>query len=88
MHWNGIIHMNNRESFYFLPEILKSSYLNELPAVGCDQARQKIIVLLACILPLSLDIKFNLCRSNFKKKKKTHMKELTMAFLFIHKSVQ
>lgn len=70
MHWNGIIHMNNRESFYFLPEILKSSYLNELPAVGCDQARQKIIVLLACILPLSLDIKFNLCRGNFKKKKK------------------
>lgn len=67
MHWHGIIYMNNRESFYFLPEIFKNPYLNELPEVGCDQARQKIIILLACILPLSLDIKFNLCRSNFKK---------------------
>lgn len=80
MQWHGIIYVNNRKSFYFLPEILKNPYLNELPAVGCDQARQRTIMLLACFLPLSLDIKFNLCSSNFKN---IHIKEITMAFLFL-----
>lgn len=88
MHWYGIIFATKRESFYFLPEILKSRYLNELPAEVCDQTRQRTIILLVCFLPLSLDIKFNLCRSNLKKKTNKHIIEITMAFLFTHKSVQ
>lgn len=70
--------------FHFLTEMFKYAYLNELSVVGCDQARQRTIILLDCFLALSLDIKFNLGSSNFK----IHIKEITMAFLFTHKSVE